>query len=703
MIDVHFPNLIKNHFISKEDNSNDIINVFLNTRFHTLPVVDMNGVYLGVVSFKDVIRSLSEGHEALNIGDIQPVTTFRDDNEILHYFDTINQEIIPILTNQMKLVGFYVRSEMCESFKKTYQQEIKLFKSILDSSYNGILVIDEQGSIMIYNVAAERILDRKRSDMIGRNISHLDPNMNLMNVVHTKEEEINIKNIINGHTIIANRAPFIYEGECKGAISVFLDISDLEKASHELDVTKRYSKFLSEIIESSYDGLYICNEKGIVTRVNNAWEKISGFRREEIIGRYVKDLLSTGLYDNSAALETLKSQKISTTMVEITSGPKKGQKIIATGTPLFGDDGILTHVVVNVRDITDIVNMKQQLEKTKELNIHYANELERTRLLNSDKDDFVAVSPLMQNLLESAISVARVDSSILITGESGVGKGALVHKIHEFSDRSDKALITVNCGAIPENLIESELFGYEQGAFTGAKKEGKIGLFELASDGILFLDEIGDLPLNLQVKILNAIQSKEIMRIGGVKPIKIDSRIIYATNKNLQKMIEDGEFREDLFYRINVINLYVPPLRDRKEDIPKLIYSIINKLNKKYNINKSLTIEAEERLIQYNWPGNIRQLQNTIERLMILTKEDVIDLYHLPANIKGENDVTDAVRVTQILPLKEATEQTEKKILQLAVNKYKSTRKIAKILDVNQSTIVRKLKSYNIVQDGGKQ
>ena len=211
------------------------------------------------------------------------------------------------------------------------------------------------------------------------------------------------------------------------------------------------------------------------------------------------------------------------------------------------------------------------------------------------------------------------------------------------------------------------------------------------------------MPLNLQVKILNAIQSKEIMRIGGVKPIKIDSRIIYATNKNLQKMIEDGEFREDLFYRINVINLYVPPLRDRKEDIPKLIYSIINKLNKKYNINKSLTIEAEERLIQYNWPGNIRQLQNTIERLMILTKEDVIDLYHLPANIKGENDVTDAVRVTQILPLKEATEQTEKKILQLAVNKYKSTRKIAKILDVNQSTIVRKLKSYNIVQDGGKQ
>jgi len=428
MIDVHFPNLIKNHFISKEDNSNDIINVFLNTRFHTLPVVDMNGVYLGVVSFKDVIRSLSEGHEALNIGDIQPVTTFRDDNEILHYFDTINQEIIPILTNQMKLVGFYVRSEMCESFKKTYQQEIKLFKSILDSSYNGILVIDEQGSIMIYNVAAERILDRKRSDMIGRNISHLDPNMNLMNVVHTKEEEINIKNIINGHTIIANRAPFIYEGECMGAISVFLDVSDLEKASHELDVTKRYSKFLSEIIESSYDGLYICNEKGIVTRVNNAWEKISGFRREEIIGRYVKDLLSTGLYDNSAALETLKSQKISTTMVEITSGPKKGQKIIATGTPLFGDDGILTHVVVNVRDITDIVNMKQQLEKTKELNIHYANELERTRLLNSDKDDFVAVSPLMQNLLESAISVARVDSSILITGESGVGKGALFIK-----------------------------------------------------------------------------------------------------------------------------------------------------------------------------------------------------------------------------------------------------------------------------------
>ncbi|MDP3386347.1 MAG: sigma 54-interacting transcriptional regulator [Eubacteriales bacterium] len=699
MIDVNFPHLIKDYFIVKEKTLKDIMNLFLNSRCYTLPVTDGKGFYLGVVNLKDIIRSMDAGHEILIEKDIRTVTTFSDNNEILHYFDTVDQEIIPILSNDTRLIGFYLRSELCESFKKTFQQEIKLFRSILDSSYNGILAVDNQGAIILYNQAAERILGRKRTEVIGRNISYIDPNINLMNVVYTQEEEINIRNVINGYTIMANRTPFMYEGECMGAISVFLDISDLERASHELDVTKKLSKFLNEVIESSYDGLYICNENGIVIRVNNAWEKISGFRREEIIGRYVKDLLSTGLYDNSAALETLKSKKISTTMVEITSGPKKGQKIIATGTPLFGDDGVLTHVVVNVRDITDIVYMKQQLEKTKELNIHYANELERTRLLNSDRDDFIAVSPLMQNLIESAISVAKVDSSVLITGDSGVGKGALVHKIHEFSDRSDKVLITVNCGAIPENLIESELFGYEQGAFTGAKKEGKIGLFELASDGILFLDEIGDLPLNLQVKILNAIQNKEIMRIGGGKPIKIDARIIYATNKNLQKMIEEGKFREDLFYRINVINLYVPPLRDRKEDIPKLIYSIINKLNKKYNINKSMTMEAEERLIQYNWPGNIRQLQNTIERLMILTKEDIIDLNHLPANIKGENDATDAVKISQIIPLKEATEQTERKILQLALNKYRSTRKIAKVLEVDQSTIVRKLKSYKILDD----
>jgi PAS domain S-box-containing protein/TyrR family helix-turn-helix protein len=699
MIDVSFPRLVVDYFIKKEKSLKDMVNIFLNCRFYTLPVIDEKGVYLGVANLKGIIRSMNDGNELLTDTDIEQVTTFRDDNEIIHYYDALSQEIIPILNEKTRLIGFYVRSELCESFKKTYQQEIKLYRSILDSSYNGIVVIDNNGLILLYNQAAERILGRKRSEVIGKSISTIDPNMNLMGVVYSKTEEINSRNLINGYSIMANRTPFIYEGECMGAISVFMDISDLEKASQELDATKKLTRFLNDVIECSYDGLYICDERGIVTRVNNAWEKISGFKREDIIGKYVKDLLSTGLYDNSAALETLYSQKISTTMVEITSGPKKGQKIIATGTPLFGDDGVLTHVVVNVRDITDIVYMKKQLEQTKELNIHYANELERTRLLNSDKDDFIAVSPVMQNLLESAISVARVDSSVLITGESGVGKGALVHKIHEFSDRSDKILITVNCGAIPENLIESELFGYEQGAFTGAKKEGKIGLFELAADGILFLDEIGDLPLNLQVKILNAIQNKEIMRIGGGKPIKVDARIIYATNKDLQKMIEEGKFREDLFYRINVINLYVPPLRDRKEDIPKLIYSIINNLNKKYHIDKSISIDAEERLIQYNWPGNIRQLQNTLERLMILTKEDMIRVEHLPANIKGEKDATDAIKISQILPLKEATEQTERKILQLALNKYKSTRKIAKVLEVDQSTIVRKLKSYNIVDD----
>lgn len=468
------------------------------------------------------------------------------------------------------------------------------------------------------------------------------------------------------------------------------------KMSRELEVKKLEIQELMAIFESSYDGLYICDKVGRVLRVNSSWEKISGFSRDEVVGKTAYELVREGYYDNSAALMTLQSGKTSTTMLQITSGPKKGQSIMATATPINNEQGELVQVVVNVRDITDLENLKAELKETVKLSKQYARELAEIRLQQYNKEDLFTNSPQMKKVVELVLRISQVDSTVLITGESGVGKELIANRIHLLSKRKEKALIKINCGAIPENLLESELFGYEGGAFTGARKEGKPGMFELASGGTLFLDEIGDMPFSLQVKILRALQEKEIVRIGGTAPISVNTRIITATNKDLMAMVRKGTFREDLFYRLNVVNIHIPPLRERREDLLPLILSLLQNLNKKYNQQKRLSQTVVDKLLDYNWPGNIRELENTLERVIVLNREDEIQLKHLPDFILSYEQGPRVVTLNGLLPMKKAVDDLEIQLLKMAQMKYGSTRAMAKILKVNQSTIVRKMKEHKI-------
>ncbi|QNB47945.1 PAS domain S-box protein [Thermanaerosceptrum fracticalcis] len=470
-----------------------------------------------------------------------------------------------------------------------------------------------------------------------------------------------------------------------------------DRRTSDSDLNKIMAQELNSIFEASYDGLYICDKDGRVVRVNSAWEKISGFPRQAVIGKNVKELVEEGYYDNSAALLTIESKKTSTTMLKITSGPKKGQVIMATGTPILDEKGELVQVVVNVRDITDLENLKAQLNETMQLTRRYADELEEIRLQQQKIDDIVVKSPSMQRIAELVVRVSRVDSTVLITGESGVGKEIIARKIHLLSNRKNNSLIKINCGAIPENLLESELFGYEAGAFSGARREGKPGMIELASGGTLFLDEIGDLPLNLQVKLLRVLQEREITRVGGIKPIQVDTRIIAATNKDLTAMLKKGTFRQDLFYRLNVVNIEIPPLRERREDLVALIPVILHKINEKYNLRKKLSPQVMERFLKYHWPGNIREIENTLERLVVLTNEDVIGIDHLPDYLKEEKSHHNKIiTFDSIVPLKTAVEEVEYQMLAMALEKYGSTRAMAKALGVNQSTIVRKMRQYRM-------
>ncbi len=455
---------------------------------------------------------------------------------------------------------------------------------------------------------------------------------------------------------------------------------------------------LEDILESSHDGLFITDGKGNILMVNSAWERICGIHREFVLGKNAQDLVNTKYYTQSSVMAAIGARKKTSIMLEMTKGEKIGQKILATAIPIWGEDGDIKRVVANIRDITEILYLKELLEKTQQLNQIYAAELEQMRFQQISKNyDIIARSPDTKRVLEMAAQVAKVDSTVLITGESGAGKEVVANAIHRISHRCDGPLIKINCGAIPEALLESELFGYEAGAFTGARKQGKPGMFEMAKKGTLFLDEIGDISFNLQAKLLRALQDHEIVRIGGLKPISVDARIIAATNKNLKEMVKSGTFREDLYYRLNVVFIEIPPLRERKEDIPLLVLHFVEKINKKYRFTKKISPEVIDNFTLYPWPGNIRELENVIERMLVMTEEEHIGSTHLPAYIRNQvYQNTDNVVVFENVPFKRAIERAERQLLEQALKKHGSTRKVARALKINQSTVVRKIKKYGL-------
>lgn len=369
-------------------------------------------------------------------------------------------------------------------------------------------------------------------------------------------------------------------------------------------------------------------------------------------------------------------------------------------------NGDIQRVVTNIRDITELVELKDALEDTKVQAAEFSSNLALVRTQHMLEHGIVSKSPQMLQIIDLASKMAQFDATVLILGESGVGKELIAKLIHSASTRNKKGeFIKVNCGAIPRELLESEFFGYEPGAFTGARKEGKPGYFELAHTGTLFLDEIGELPLDLQVKLLRVIQEHELVRLGDTKPKKIDVRIIAATNRELEQMVAQGTFREDLFYRLNVLPIQIPPLRSRPEDIPALLTAFLEKYSRKYGSGKMFTGDSLALLCRYNWPGNVRELENVVERLVITADDHVILPQHLPIQVlKREQSASVNNQVladhkfehdSEMRTLQEVMDQVEKEMIIKALTIYGSTYRAAKVLGVSQSTIVRKAKKYH--------
>lgn len=380
------------------------------------------------------------------------------------------------------------------------------------------------------------------------------------------------------------------------------------------------SERLNAIIEHSFDGIFITDAKANVIRINHAYEVITGLKKEEVLGKNMTDLVRNKLISESGSLQVIKTKQ----PVTLQQCFRSGKEALVTSSPIFDADGNFIMIVTNVRDLTEIYNLKAVVQEKTAAMDRLAMELEHLQTTSEDNQEIIAKDETTLAAMLLANRVASMDTTVILLGETGVGKEVMARYIFQHSHRAKNSFIKVNCGAIPENLIESELFGYEGGAFTGANKNGKIGLFELANKGTLFLDEIGELPKDMQVKLLRVLQEQEILRVGGTKPVKIDVRIIAATNRNLEEMVSDGTFREDLYYRLTVFPISIPPLRMRKKDIVPLALSFLEKLNQKYQLKKYFTDLSMQLLHEYDWPGNIRELKNIVERAIIISPSDAI-------------------------------------------------------------------------------
>lgn len=507
------------------------------------------------------------------------------------------------------------------------------------------------------------------------------------------EEEINIEESFDKPLIVKNKQNIII-----GIITVNEHIKFLlEQICVLKNQLNQVETDLNAFMISTNDLVCISDGSGSKVRVSASSEKLYGIKSEDLVGQNVKDLERKGMYTPSATRMVIEEKK----QVSIIQKTKTGRSLLVTAIPVFDDEGKIKRVISISKDITDADKLKLELQQTKRLLHRYEIELATHRMEAMRDSIVVCKSKNMEELLEMLNRVASVDTTILINGETGVGKEVIAKYIHSISNRSKGPFIKINCGAIPENLIESELFGYEKGAFTGARSDGKPGLIEIADGGTLLLDEISELALHLQVKLLRVLQEKEFIRTGGIKTVSVDVRIIAATNKDLKKMVQNGEFREDLYYRLNVFPVVVPPLRERLEDIPILSHHFLKKYNEKYGYKKQVTKEVIEYFMRYSWPGNVRELENVIERLIVSSKDNQITIKDLPSEIYDENEIdrTGGVFVSKLMPLREANAFAEYQLIQMALKEGGSTYKAAELLGVDQSTIVRKLKKHKTLID----
>ena len=573
------------------------------------------------------------------------------------------------------------------------------YEQFLQFSNHGVIATDKDGRILFVNKRARKILKFIKTKMIGVNIAKLLPKTSVLVAQCLATGKPQLESQIQGRRVnlIVNINP-IREGKTvTGCVCNFLRLDEFESTAWKLESFDLVDRQFKAVFESSSDGIWICDKNGRVVLINRASERLGGIKREDIIGTKVSDLVKKKrLYSNYVTDEVIETKRVVSQLQHVKNTKKT---VLCTGIPVFDRNDKLSMVVINERDITQLEALKVQLEETRKEKDRYQKELTELSMLELKRQKIVAESDQMRDILKTALKLAHLEvTDILVLGESGTGKGLLAKFIHNNSQRKKKPFIQINCAALPENLLEAELFGYEKGAFSGADEQGKPGLFELAHEGTLFLDEIGELPFSVQAKLLKYLDDHEVQRLGGIKGKPIDCIIIAATNQDIEKFVRQKKFRKDLFYRLNILTIKIPPLRERPEDIFELANSFLRHYNRKYKQKKKLNPLALSLLQSYSFAGNVRELKNIIKKAVVMSEGDVIDTVILSSI--GKEVLEDRWEVRgadkKINNLVDMLSALEKEMLKNAMRHCKSTREMAQFLNISQPTVVRKLKKHSL-------
>ncbi|WP_187443575.1 sigma 54-interacting transcriptional regulator [Rossellomorea aquimaris] len=653
-----------------------VANRLLESRVKGGLVYNIKDELVGCFTENDLLTGMLKKKRALSEIHKTNFHFLKEMDELKNLAET-DHEIWPVTNKNGQISGFLTKDQYLATFARFSQLEVSRWDAIFKSAHNGILSIDLEGKITSINPPAEKMAMTSKEKAIGEFLTDVVTPSGLLNVIRTGKGHTE-KYRVGRRMYLTHRTP-LYNGEIlTGAVGVFQDISEIEFVSNELESVKQLLREQESVLENSTDGICITDGEGTIIKSNQSFCHLFNLDsdKENKTPAFIKEIVS----------EVVAKGKQHNVME--TSIGNNNSLIISANPIKNSSNQMIERIVIYVKDMTEFDALRTELEKTKSL-------LE-TLHLSEKTGSFIAESSEMKRLIETVEQVAKVDVTVLLTGESGVGKEEIAKLIQEASPRVEQPFIKVNCGAIPETLMESELFGYEGGAFTGALKKGKSGLFEQANNGTIFLDEIGEIPTHLQVKLLRVLQEMEITRVGSAVPKKIDVRVIAATNKDLQELVQEGNFREDLFYRLNVIPISIPPLRKRMEDIPLLVDMYSRMFASKYDKHLSFSKKAIHVLSSYKWPGNVRELVNIVERIYVtatnheVSEQDVLSMFNKIDEQKASTNK--AIVVNEILPLKEAIEELERELIYKASLIEKSYRGIARVLKVNPSTIVRKVK-----------
>lgn len=672
--------------LSPENTLSEAVELMKRLRIQTIPVTDATGLLVGVFS-KSSLYSMVLQEKPLET----PIGAYMKRDVVTIHENTTYEEIVRLTKNsdvgtgiivnsQLQVVGLITKSHFVSTLLQATVSLKDQLEDIIDTTKLGALMTDENRQIIFVNRKFCEMIGYKESEILYRDLEDVIPNFQLTELQKTDHSRMKI----GIYHAVANLSKYRTINGHTGFIVLLQDISDVEKMAQELQTVLKWKTILQTVINSTYDGLLMINESKMITFISPSLLEL--FERSEgnILHNHVDDVLpELGL-----------SKTIKTGISDISEMKEvKGIRYAVHRIPIVQDNEVIGAIgKIVFRSLNEMKELSRQFElsQTKMEQKDHKNmenaQYSFEQIVTSDKQ--------MEKIIQSATKAAKGQSTILIRGESGTGKELFAHAIHQASNRKDRPFVTVNCAAIPEHLLESEFFGYEEGAFTGANRKGKAGKFDMANGGTIFLDEVGDMSFPLQAKLLRVLQGKEFFRVGGTERIQVDVRIIAATHRHLEDMVRNGEFREDLYYRINVFSIQIPPLRNRKGDILLLSENFLFELNR---INGTavtgISPETQQVMLQHNWPGNIRELRNVLERSMIFAEHGKIEKDDLPEYLllATVSDSTDKSSDRSLL------EKAEESAIQEALQKTGGNKtRAAQLLGISRSILYDKLRKYEI-------